>query len=265
MTKFSDLIVEYKNVLDPDKCREIILKFEDSPHKSSGQTADRSPTQTKVSTDLYISSYFEWQELDKYIFEVFNPYVKKYLNFIEESFNGGVKATNTQIMDSGYQIQRTRPGEYYRWHTDDEYAAIFDTITQPWNGDSDARSSGYQRRLFTYIFYLNDGFSGGRTQFKVGPTDDDIVSITPETGKLLCFPANVLYCHQGEEVTKGVKYLMTGWVSDFIRYPVFDSSPMSNTWRKEYIEQGRELLVAASSETGTEGAEMPLDASIIGS
>lgn len=250
-TKFSDLIVEYKNVLDADTCREIILKFEDSPHKSSGQTADRSPTKTKVSTDLYISAYQEWEDLDKIIFDKFNPYVKQYLGFIEDKFNGGVKATNTQIMDSGYQVQRTRSGEYYRWHTDDEYAAIFDTITQPLNGHFDTRASGYQRRLFTYIFYLNEGFSGGRTQFKVGPTDDDIVSVTPETGKLLCFPANFLFPHQGEEVVEGVKYLMTGWVSDFIRYPVFDSSPMSDVWRKEYIQQGRQLLVGDSSGSGT--------------
>lgn len=265
MTKFSDLIVEYKNVLEPDKCIDIIKRFEDSPYKSGGQTADRSPTTSKVSTDLHISSYESWQDVDEYVFHKFKPYVKEYLSVLENSFNGGVKPTNTRILDSGYQVQRTKSGEYYRWHTDDEYAAIFDTITHPLDNYSDGRVCGYQRRLFTYIFYLNQGFSGGRTQFKVGPTDDDIFSVTPETGKLLCFPANFLYSHQGEEVIDGVKYLMTGWVSDFIRYPVFDSSPMSEIWREDYRNQGRDLLVGDSYQTGTMDAEMPLDAPIIGS
>jgi len=251
MANFSDLILEYKDVLDRDKCQEIIRRFEESPLKGDGQTADRSPSKSKVSTDLYISHLNDWADIDDYIFNEFNQYVKKYLNFLDDYFGGKVRASNTRIMDSGYQIQRTQVGEYYRWHTDDQYSAVFDSITLPISGNPDTGSAGYQRRLFTYIFYLNEGFSGGRTQFKVGPKESDIISIVPETGKLICFPANFLYPHQGEEVTDGVKYLVTGWVSDYIRAPLMDSSPMSDEWRKEYSDQGRKLLLKTNPETGT--------------
>ena len=265
MLNFSDLIVEYKDVLDADICQDIIKRFEESALKGDGQAGDRSPTKKKVSTDLFISELSEWEDVDSYIYQKFSPFARGYLNFLNDNFHGEVRAAGSRIMDSGYQIQRTNSGEYYRWHTDDQYSAVYDTITMPTYGDVDSASCGYQRRLFTYIFYLNDGFSGGRTQFIVGPEENDIISITPETGKLVCFPANFLYPHQGEEVIEGSKYLMTGWVSDYITSILSDTSPVSYEWRKDYRDQGKILLLKDSSETGTEGAEMPLDASIIGS
>lgn len=248
MTNFRDLIVEYPNVISKDLCYEIISRFEDDTNKSSGQTADRSPSRAKISTDLHLSSYQQWSDIDDKIFELFGPYCKKYLEFLSNTFGGAVKPSKTQIMDSGYQIQRTMKGEYYRWHTDDQYCAIWDTITQPFVEEKgevidDTRSCGYERRLFTYIFYLNDNFFGGKTQFQVGSSEEDTISITPEQGKLLCFPANFLYPHQGAEVTAGVKYIMTGWVNDYIKYPIMDGSPMSMIWRQEYVEQGRQMLV----------------------
>jgi len=68
--------------------------------------------------------------------------------------------------------------------------------------------------MHTYIYYLNDAseFEGGRTQFRIGTGEDDIMSITPEKGKLILFPANCIFTHRGEPVTKGHKYLATGWV-----------------------------------------------------
>lgn len=250
MLNFSDLIVEYKDVLDADKCQEIIKRFEESSLKGEGQAGDRSPSKKKVSTDLFISELPEWGDIDSYIYEKFSPFAREYLNFLDGSFRGEVRAANSRIMDSGYQIQRTNPGEYYRWHTDDQYSAVYDTITMPIPGSPDSACCGYQRRLFTYIFYLNEGFSGGRTQFVVGPDEDDVVSITPETGKLICFPANFLYPHQGEEVVEGSKYLMTGWVSDYIKSILSDTSPVSYEWRKEYSDQGKPLLLRDSSESG---------------
>lgn len=250
MLNFSDLIVEYKDVLDADKCQEIIKRFEESSLKGEGQAGDRSPSKKKVSTDLFISELSEWGDIDSYIYEKFSPFAREYLNFLDGSFRGEVRAANSRIMDSGYQIQRTNPGEYYRWHTDDQYSAVYDTITMPIPGSPDSACCGYQRRLFTYIFYLNEGFSGGRTQFVVGPNEDDVVSITPETGKLICFPANFLYPHQGEEVVEGSKYLMTGWVSDYIKSILSDTSPVSYEWRKEYSDQGKPLLLRDSSESG---------------
>jgi len=72
MTNFRDLIVEYPNVISKDLCYEIIGRFEDDSNKSSGQTADRSPSRAKISTDLHLSSYRQWSDIDDKIFELFS-------------------------------------------------------------------------------------------------------------------------------------------------------------------------------------------------
>ena len=181
-----------------------------------------------------ISDFPDWREIDGRIYEEFSPNVKPYFEHLKKSLGAVVQCTDTQIVDSGYQIQRTNVGQSYGWHTDDEYAACLDTLTHPIRGEMDSGSSGYQRRLFTYIFYLNDGYEGGRTQFRVGPGEEDgIHSVIPEKGKLLCFPANFLFWHQGEPVTKGTKYLMTGWISDYIMTTTIDTCPMSKEWRNK--------------------------------
>jgi len=64
------------------------------------------------------------------------------------------------------------------------------------------------QRIVTYIFYLNDVDDGGQTQF----FGDESVGVTPEMGKLILFPANPLYVHQGEPVRAGIKYIATGWL-----------------------------------------------------
>ena len=197
IAKFTDLIVEYPNALSDDLCSEIIEKFEQDPRKQEGQTGPNKISDLKKSTDLWISDFHDWREMDGRIYEEFSPYVKPYFDHLKETLGAIVQCTNTQVVDSGYQIQRTNVGQYYGWHTDDEYAACMDTLTHPIRGEMDSGSSGYQRRLFTYIFYLNDGFEGGRTQFRVGSGEEGCYSVTPEKGKLLCFPAHFLFWHQG--------------------------------------------------------------------
>jgi len=244
ITNFVDLIVEYPNALSDDLCTQIIEKFEADSRKQEGQTGPNKISDLKKSTDLWISDFPDWREIDGRIYEEFSPNVKPYFDHLKKSLGAVVQCTDTQVVDSGYQIQRTNVGQSYGWHTDDEYAACLDTLTHPIRGEMDSGSSGYQRRLFTYIFYLNDGYEGGRTQFRVGPgKEDGIHSVIPEKGKLLCFPSNFLFWHQGEPVTKGTKYLMTGWISDYIMTTTIDTCPMSKEWRNKLVMLGRNLIM----------------------
>ena len=75
----------------------------------------------------------------------------------------------------------------YRWHHDYIIDALEGT------------------RALTYIWYLNDNFEGGETEFIDGTI------IKPKTGNMLIFPASWLYVHRGVEVTKGYKVIATGW------------------------------------------------------
>ena len=153
----------------------------------------------KKSTDLWISQWPEWEPEDKLFYEALAPYVKKYLLHIKEVL-GDVVESRGNLVDSGYQIQRTNVGESYNWHADDDVSPILDTIVFPLRGYRDSGTVMSARRLFTYMFYLNDDFGGGFTQFRVGPKDS-ILNVAPKQGKLICFPASWYWHHRGDVVT----------------------------------------------------------------
>jgi hypothetical protein len=55
--------------------------------------------------------------------------------------------------------------------------------------------------------YLNDVEDCGTTSF----THYDI-EVKPQKGKTLIWPAEWTHAHSGNLVTKGVKYIITGWM-----------------------------------------------------
>lgn len=202
---FTDLIVEYPNVLSKELCDEIIRRFDEDDRKYPGSTA-WGVGGTKTSIDLNISEFDGYEDLDSQMYEAFKDplqdYVEKYTTIIDGTLGG------TGFHDTGYQVQRTDPDGYYHWHHDftSEPVSGYDHVN-----DAGARKCVVRDRHFTYIFYLNDRTEfpeDGRTQFTHA---GEIYSIIPEVGKLLMFPANVIYTHRGEVLKNGVKYLATGW------------------------------------------------------
>ena len=90
--------------------------------------------------------------------------------------------------DSGYAIQRTRPGEHYHWHID-------------------GGSHEFSQRQLVAVWYLNDvPGPGGETEFSY-----QNVMIRPEAGKLLLFPPFWTHEHRGVTLQQGVKYIATTW------------------------------------------------------
>ena len=157
-TNFSEMIAEYDDVLDADTCKKIIDKFEYDNRKTKGVTNDDSASaepkaSIKKSTDLWISQWPEWAEYDEYFFKALSPHVKKYLVHIKEKLGDEIQSVN-DLVDSGYQIQKTEPGEGYGWHSDDDYGPILDTIVMPIRGYRDSGTVLQARRLFTYMLSL---------------------------------------------------------------------------------------------------------------
>lgn len=77
---------------------------------------------------------------------------------------------------------RYEPGHYFRPHFDGSFAR-----------------NEHERSLLTFLIYLNDGFSGGETNFpELNRT------IVPQTGSALLFQHPIL--HEGCTVLEGVKY-----------------------------------------------------------
>jgi len=253
LTNFAEMIAEYEDVLQPGECKKIIEKFEYDNRKSKGITSEESGNDTtgiKKSTDLWISQWEDWKGEDELFFKALNPYVKKYLQFIKERLGDQVQCTKSELVDSGYQIQRTQEGELYDWHADDDVSPILDTIVFPIRGYRDSGSVLQARRLFTYLFYLNDDFDGGHTQFRVGPGKDDIFSVAPKQGKLICFPASWYFHHRGDVVTRGSKYICTGWLSDHVTTYTNDSTGVSARFREDARKAGRKMVLQFNENTG---------------
>ena len=61
---FNDLIVEIPNVISKELCDEIIERFEADDNKYQGVTGGGEDLNTKLSTDLHISTLEEWDDID---------------------------------------------------------------------------------------------------------------------------------------------------------------------------------------------------------
>ncbi len=101
-------------------------------------------------------------------------------------------------------VLRYLPGQYYKWHFDHIY---------PHTDDIKKHISQFGQRIKTAIFYLNDGFVGGDTEFKT-----PFKSIVPEKNKVLVFEncdefehRDNTSIHRGTPVVSGEKWIVTLW------------------------------------------------------
>jgi Rps23 Pro-64 3,4-dihydroxylase Tpa1-like proline 4-hydroxylase len=193
--EMKDLIRVYPNNLTPEFCQHIIQKFESDDKKGPGKViGDGSDSESciqseyKMSTDLYITKWSDWKNEDDTFYDSLRQPLINYIKYCDSINPEIVMGLENKLCDSGYQIQRTRPGEHYTWHQD-------------WHYDM---KHGY--RVFTYIWYLNDVHHEGETEFIDG------TKIKPEQGKLLFFPATWTYVHRGVSPKCETKYICTGWI-----------------------------------------------------
>jgi prolyl 4-hydroxylase len=73
---------------------------------------------------------------------------------------------------------------------------------------SERTSVATLQRIFVFLTYLNDVEEGGATKF-----DHYDLEIIPEKGKTIIWPAEWTHAHSGSIVTKGNKYVITGWMN----------------------------------------------------
>jgi hypothetical protein len=66
---------------------------------------------------------------------------------------------------------------------------------------------GNSHRVLAWMTYLNDVEDGGATHF----LHQDI-SVQPEKGKTLIWPAEWTHAHAGKVLNSGTKYIITGWM-----------------------------------------------------
>lgn len=166
-------------------CADVITRFEaaaDQHHVGRMGPAAEVDRSMKRSTDLRISGRPEWHDVDQRLFESLQQGLSL-ISGIHPFF-----AVNS-FKDMGYQLQRTAPGEFYRWHVD-------------------AGPGPLSQRQLVAIWYLNAfAQDDGATEFF-----HQGVRVRPEAGKLLLFPPFWTHLHQGQAVERENKYIATTWV-----------------------------------------------------
>lgn len=177
-------------VISAKMCKSIIAKFNADERKSPGLTGAGYQPKAKRSTDLIISGKEEWKEEDALFFDVLAKNHPTYQTHVDKAMNGesSIQIFGTpDVKDSGYQVQKTVPGEEYIWHHDSVTADAY-------------------TRVLTYIWYLNDVPEGGETEFYDGTL------IQPKRGRMVLFPATWTFMHRGRTPASD-KYIVTGWMS----------------------------------------------------
>lgn len=190
-----EFVLEIPDNLSSDVCKELIKRYEADPAKYPGLIATgKAEPRIKRSVDLRITDNKRFADLDKVLYERLKVGLIEYQNHVKST----LKHVDTidimfgplleNAIDTGYQIQRIKKGDFYVWHSD--YSPGTD-------------------RLIAFIWYLNtieDGV-GGTTDFYFNK------SIKPEEGKLLFFPATWTYLHTGVKIeSDATKYIITGFI-----------------------------------------------------
>ena len=189
---FNDPFIYIKDdVLSEKFCKKVIQKFEDAKEKypgliGAGGTSFQGMRDEKIKTsiDLSVSSNPDWKKEDKVFYKTLNKEYNNYIKQLPKTSHSPLGIGN--LVDSGYQIQRTDPGGFYIFHHDFEP----DTV-----------------RYLTFIWYLNDIKNDGYTEFIDG------TRIQPKAGRFLMFPSTWTYIHRGYPPKDEVKYICTGWMS----------------------------------------------------
>jgi len=192
--ELGDLIYIQKNNLDRDFCDKLIEKFNSKGKKKPGVVGGGYIPEIKQSIDLNITFTDGFDYEDGVLCDSLGKAIKKYTSFAKVILNGAYGIN--KVEDTGFQIQRTEPNEFYTWHHDASMKFK----------SRDGDKVIIQKRILTYVWYLNDIKENGYTEFIDG------TRVQPETGTLVMFPADETFVHRGYPPKSEVKYICTGWV-----------------------------------------------------
>lgn len=183
MRKLEEFIVVLDGVFTPNLCDAIIAEYGDGDDWV--QTEIRSGVDTSIRSAMTIGmshqgvmekNYAVRRKLDAYAFasvsKAIQTYNARFPYCLVES-------------DSGYDILRYEPGQFYKEHVD---------------------SCKQNPRSVSCSIALNDDYDGGEFAFFGG----EIKKKLPK-GSALLFPSTFMYPHEILPVTRGTRYSIITW------------------------------------------------------
>ena len=173
-----DFLYQFTDALDSEFCDELIQNFE-----SSKNTLKRNDGGTPNFTELNISSHNK--NLSQKVEQITKQCYDLYCHVIHPygGFHGDFEF-------EGIAIKK------YQSNSDDRFDDHVDVSTL-----------GSSHRFLSFLFYLNDNFTGGRTVFHPNHV------VAPIKGSVLVFPPYWMYPHRGEKVDTGNKYIMSVYLN----------------------------------------------------
>lgn len=183
-----------KNSISRDICYDIIDMFEQSPMYPSRTIGGINTNILKATgTSSLDIKNDKWSKYSKLLERELINNLKSYIHQLNCINPSGeyLHFNNKRIIFDNFNIQKYEVSESgkYIYHT-----------------DNNVDIQNHTERCITFLWYLNDVYSGGETEFF------NNVKISPEIGKLLLFPSTWTYPHCSRPVISNDKYIMVGWL-----------------------------------------------------
>jgi hypothetical protein len=218
-----DFIAVYPAAADPQRCRQIVAKFEASGQAVRGRTGSGVDTTLKNSFDIGISGRPEWAAEGSFLQQVMVAGLLQYLRAYPHLLVGGLAL---RVADAATGQLRQTTADDIAGMTDDALREYVAKVLRPgavnlqkylageggyphWHSEiypQDARCEPLHRVLLWSV-YLNDVPEAGETEFFYQRR-----KVAPKAGTLLIAPAGFTHTHRGNTPVGGDKYIATSWV-----------------------------------------------------
>jgi len=181
----SDCIMVLENFVQKDECDLIIKQAEDwlkTEIVHAGQvtenTSNRQDVQLSIPTGFVPSFHFyTWtQEMCLYATSLYGGTV-----------HSAVAISPLSRVCKWQKTEKNQKG-FSNWHVEQFIAEAAD-------------------RCLVWMLYLNDVEAGGSTEFLYQG-----ISVKPEAGRFVLWPAGVTHPHRGNPPYSNTKYILTGWL-----------------------------------------------------
>lgn len=185
---FKDFIAVYENAFTKKECENTIKLFElyDKCNYTYSRKDEYLNMKDDVSININPSIELDWN------LQFIESFHDRFYNYLYPIYNRQFPILQKlKKHQSKYiKIQKTCPTQgYHVWHCEH-------------NGSFEC-----DKRILSWILYLNDVNEGGETEFLY-----QSLRIKPEEGTFILFPAYFTHTHRGNPPLNECKYIATGWI-----------------------------------------------------
>tara|TARA_Y100000033_G_scaffold35213_1_gene33978 strand:- start:34 stop:612 length:579 start_codon:yes stop_codon:yes gene_type:complete len=183
------MIYEEKNALSKEICNDMISWFDNKMlYGDTGMNYSRVDVQGRK--DISLSECQQFGSFKPFYNQINSIIHKHMVHYINEFNKGGGTGFYTI---TGYKFQKSvEGGGFTAWHSE---LPVFKPMWEK-----------VRNRFGVWSIYLNDTDTG-YTDFM-----HQKLSIKPETGKLVIWPAYFTHTHRANPDLKEDKYIITGWL-----------------------------------------------------